>query len=129
MDDIIKEITHDIYEELSFLHLESVYQRAFGLELQIRNIRNLQETNLNIKYKGLNVGFCRLDMVVIDEKNNKYIIEFKAINKITKKERNQILKYLQQSPITTAYLINFGLKQEILKFEKDNNKINVNQII
>jgi len=122
MDDTIKKITKSVYDELKHYHSESVYQRAFGLSLQTEPILHSQEVNLNIKYQGLIVGFCRLDIVIYD--NNKLIIlEFKAINKLTSKEKDQMLKYLNHSATAkSGYLINFGNKQkyEIIKFEKDN---------
>lgn len=122
MDNIIKSITENIYKELKHYHSETVYQRAFSLELQQKPILHSLEVNLNIKYQGLNVGFCRLDIVIYD--NNKLIIlEFKAINNITEKETNQMHKYLTHSTTATSgYLINFGNKKnyQVIKFEKDN---------
>lgn len=122
MDNTIKKITQSIYTELKHYHSESVYQRAFALSLQTEPILHSQEVNLNIKYQGLNVGFCRLDIVIYD--NNKLIIlEFKAINKLTSKEKEQMLKYLHHSTTSkSGYLINFGNKQkyEIIRFQKDN---------
>jgi GxxExxY protein len=124
MDDIIKQITHEIYKQLGKNMSEIIYERAFSVELQQFDIKHSTEVILNINYKGINVGYCRQDIVLYH--NNKYIlIELKAINKLSSKERDQIKKYLTHNPqADQGYLINFGSREvaEIFKFEKKTNQ-------
>lgn len=130
MDDIIKQITHEIYKQLGKNMSECIYEKAFSVELQQFDIKHSTEVILNINYKGINVGYCRQDIVIYH--NNKYIlIELKAINKLSSKERDQIKKYLTHNPqAEDGYLINFGSRDnpEIFKFEKQKNNINYKKL-
>ena len=122
MDTIIKQITNEIYKHLDKNMSEIIYERAFSVELQENNIKHSTEVILNINYKGRNVGYCRQD-IVIYHNNKYYLIELKAINKLTSKERDQIRKYLRHNPqADEGYLINFGSRDnpEVFKFEKKN---------
>ena len=82
------------------------------------------EVILNIIYKGINIGFVRQD-IIIKHNDKYYIIELKAISKLTSKERDQIRKYLRHNPqADEGYLINFGSRDnpEVFKFEKKTNQ-------
>lgn len=122
MDDIIKQITNEIYSNLGKNHSEMVYEKAFSVELQEHKIMHTTEAILNIIYKGVNIGFVRQDIVILY--NNKYyIIELKAISKLTSRERDQIRKYLTHNPqAQEGYLINMSSKDtpEVFKFTKKN---------
>jgi GxxExxY protein len=122
MDNIIKKITNEIYKNLGHCHSEMVYEKAFSVELQEHKIMHTTEAILNIIYKDVNIGFVRQD-IVIKHNDKYYIIELKAISKLTSKERDQIKKYLTHNPqAQEGYLINFSnkLNPEIFKFEKKN---------
>jgi len=119
MNKIIKNISNEIHDALSKYHNEMIYQRAFGVELQEKNIKYAEEVILNIEYKGVPIGWCRQD-IVIYHNNKVIIIELKSINKLTIKERNQTKKYLiNNKQAKEAYLINFGSNApEIMYFKK-----------
>lgn len=123
MDKIIKNISKTIYETMKHRHSESIYQNCFSVELTNRAMPHAQEVNISIKYKSVDVGFCRLDIIIYNN-NEPIIIEFKAVAKLTSKERDQMIKYLTHYDNSKiGYLINFGSKNgaEIFKFEKNNN--------
>ena len=130
MDDIIKQITHEIYSNLGKCHSEVIYEKAFSVELQEHKIMHTTEAILNINYKGVNIGFVRQD-IVIYHNNKYYIIELKAVSKLTSRERDQIRKYLRHNPqAEEGYLINFGSRDnpEIFKFNKEKNNINYKKL-
>ena len=81
---------------------ESIYQNALAVELRLLNHKVKLEQNETVIYKGQNIGTVRLDMIVDD----KVIIEFKAVQKITKKEKLQLENYLRITGLNFGFLIN-----------------------
>ena len=62
------------------------------------------EVNKTILYRGHDVGTVRLDMVI----DSSYIIEFKALAKLTKKEFTQLHQYKKISGIKNGCIININ---------------------
>ncbi len=93
--------------------LESVYEEALCLELQLRGIAFERQKELAVEYKEnrLDCGF-RLDVVV----EKVLILELKSCETILPIHKAQLLTYLKLSGIKTGLLINFNvpvLKQGI----------------
>lgn len=104
---ILKEIVEEINKELGPGFSESVYQSAIAVDLQKRGIFYDKESYVLIYYKEVNVGFNRMDFVVVFN-DKKYIIELKAqINNPSDIERKQLKNYLKWANIHSGYLINF----------------------
>jgi GxxExxY protein len=88
-DQYIRTIMDRITDELGFGLKESVYQNALAVELRFQGYEVDFEVNKPILYHGHNVGTVRLDMVIDDN----YIVEFKALTKLSKKEFTQLQQY------------------------------------
>ena len=97
-------IMTQITNELGFGLKESVYQNALAVELRFQGFNVELEVNKAILYRSHNVGTVRLDMVV----DGNYIIEFKALAKLTKKEFTQIQQYKKISGIKNGCIININ---------------------
>ena len=110
-----------IYEELSFkvmsavfeVHnvlgpgfLEKVYENALVKEFGLRGIRVEMQKEINVSYKGDNIGRYYADILVDD----KIIIELKAVDKLSRLNEAQLLNYLKATGIKLGYLINMGSK-------------------
>ena len=78
-----------IFKTLGGGYKESVYQNALSHELRINGYFVSKEVNVPVLYQGVEVGVVRLDLLI----ENKYIIEFKALQKIGEKEKIQIKRY------------------------------------
>ena len=82
---LVEKSMKTIISELGYGLRESIYQNALAVELRLLKHKVDLEVNKTVLYKGCDVGTVRLDMVIDDE----VILEFKAIQKITKKEIKQ----------------------------------------
>lgn len=100
----LRGICFEIKKQLGLGHKEIVYQNAFEIELQKRDISYTREVQLPVTYEGKKVGVYQPDFI-IDEK---IIIEFKAIKFIGNIEKQQISTYLKGSQHKLGLLINFG---------------------
>jgi GxxExxY protein len=114
MEDIIKEISEKIYITLGVGYKENIYHSSFSIELRKRGIVFQSEVICPILYENIQVGFERADIVLYDNENMTYVLEFKAqLNPVGNKEIIQVKKYLKNFKINNGYLINFSSKLEI----------------
>ena len=118
-DQLLRTIMIQIIDELGYGLKESVYQCALAVELRFQGHKVDLEVNKSILYRGSqarslrsppagmdcqahNVGTVRLDMVIDDN----FIVELKALAKITKKEFTQLQQYIKISGINNGCIIN-----------------------
>ena len=117
----IRGIVFDVYNNLGFVHKESIYQNALEEGLKKNNILYEREKNIDVIYEDKKVGTYRPDFIV----DGKIIIETKALPFIGEIERKQILHYLRGSDYKLALLVNFGsdkLKIDRLVFDSIRDK-------
>jgi GxxExxY protein len=105
------ELTHEIigaffevYNELGYGFVESVYQRALPLALVARGVQSEREVPLTVRFRGSVVGDYRSDLVV----EGKVIVESKVAEKILPVHEMQLLNYLRATRITVGLVLNFG---------------------
>lgn len=108
MKDISYEIigcAYEVHRTLGPGLLESVYQKALVQELKLRGFKVKSEVNIEINYKGVNVGSdLRLDIIV----NDTIIIELKSVETILPIHKKQLLTYLRLTNLQLGLLINFN---------------------
>lgn len=108
MKDISYEIigcAYEVHRTLGPGLLESVYQKALVQELKLRGFNVKSEVDIEINYKGVNVGSdLRLDIIV----NDTIIIELKSVETILPIHKKQLLTYLRLTNLQLGLLINFN---------------------
>ena len=120
-----KELTHEIIGAAMEVHKhlgngfqEVVYQRALAIELGLRNIEFAREYNMDLKYKGYDIGTRRVDFFV----DNRIMVEIKAITDLEDVHLAQAMNYVEAYNLEIGLLINFGAKS--LQFKRvHNNKM------
>jgi GxxExxY protein len=100
----IVECFHTVYNALDFGLLEGVYRNALVVELSRVGIRARTEVPIEVLYRGIEVGFFRLD-VLLDEK---IAVEIKATELLPAISRRQLLNYLRASTLDVGLLLHFG---------------------
>ena len=100
----------EVHKELGSGFLEAVYQEAMEMELFSRNIPFESQKILHINYKGKQLRKEYVPDFVCYEK---IIVEIKAIDKISGKEKAQILNYLKATGFKVGVLINFGSDRKL----------------
>lgn len=86
--------------------LESVYEQAFCVELNLLGINFRRQASVELSYKGHHVGQGRLDLLV----ENKLVVELKAVEKLTDVHKAQVLSYLRTTGYHLGLLINFNVR-------------------
>lgn len=121
-----KDLTHKIIGAAMEVHnhlgngfQEVIYQRALSIELTQQRIQFNREQEMNIEYKGHEIGTRRVDFFVED----KIMVEIKAIKELEDVHLVQAMNYLEAYNLEIGLLINFG--NTSLQFKRvHNNKFN-----
>ena len=103
---------YTVYNELGRGFLESVYENAITIELELINLKVEKQKKIDVHYKGSIVGEFRPDLIV----NDAVIIELKALSKLRPEHEAQLLNYLKATKIEVGLLLNFGDEPEFKRF-------------
>jgi GxxExxY protein len=97
------------YNELGHGFLESVYENALGLQLDLEGLAWERQVPIEVRFRGHVVGLFRADFVV----ERKIILEVKAVESLMPAHEAQILNYLKATGLRLGLLLNFGPKAQI----------------
>jgi GxxExxY protein len=100
----LMEIAFEIHNVLGPGFTEDIYENAFVMELENRQILYEQQKPITVCYKGKPLGIYRLDLLV----ENSIILELKAVAALNDLCKQQLLSYLKATDIGLGILINFG---------------------
>ena len=99
---------YDVYNELGYGFLESVYKKSMLIALKKVGLQSEAEWPIKVYFEGEMVGEFRADIVV----ENKIILELKSAKTIDDTHVAQTLNYLKATDINVGLLLNFGPKPE-----------------
>jgi len=91
---------------------EVIYQRALAVEMNQQKISYSREHEMEIFYKGENIGTRRVDFFV----EGKIMVELKAIIQLEDVHLAQAINYLEAYKMSVGLLINFGSRS--LEFKR-----------
>lgn len=94
----------EVYNALGFGFLEHLYVMALERELIARGHRVARQVGVGVYYKGVELGFQRLDLVV----DNKLIVEVKSTFELHKAAKRQLYNYLHATNLELGLLLHFG---------------------
>jgi GxxExxY protein len=84
--------------------LESIYEQALAVELELRGIACQRQVEVDVVYKGCVIKGHRLDLLVAGE----VIVETKSVAKLPDVALAQLLSYLRATRLRRGLLLNFG---------------------
>lgn len=84
--------------------LESIYEEALAVELQLRGIECRRQVEVDVVYKGHILKGQRIDLLVAEE----VIVETKSVSKLPDVAYAQILSYLKATNLRRGLILNFG---------------------
>jgi GxxExxY protein len=97
-------VCFEVYRELGFGFLESVYRTAMTLALRDAGLRVESEVVLHAHFRGHTIGTFRVDMLV----EGAVLVELKAARAIDSTHVAQLLNYLRCTVLETGLILNFG---------------------
>jgi len=109
---------YDVYNELGYGFLESVYEQALLIALRQAGLDVEAQVEIPVRFRGLEVGNYKADLQV----DRKVLIELKAARSLEKAHGAQILNYLKATNIEVGLLLNFGERPQFRRFVFDNER-------
>lgn len=94
----------EVHNVLGYGFLERVYQRAMQVELRLRGVKAEIENEIQVRYKGNEVGFYKADLWV----NECVIVELKVARSYVSEDEAQLINELKATGVKVGLLINFG---------------------
>ena len=108
----------DVYNELGFGFLESVYRKSLQLALRERSLKVEAEVAVPVFFRSINVGDFRADLVV----NGCVLLELKTAETIIIAHEAQVLNYLRATDLEIGLILNFGPKAQVRRLLFDNDR-------
>ncbi len=100
---------YEVYNELGFGFLESVYESALEIALKDAGLLCFRQVPIPVWYRGRQIGDFRADLLV----ESAVIVELKAVRAIDGSHEAQLLNYLRATHIEVGLLLNFGAKPQV----------------
>jgi GxxExxY protein len=116
--DQILGVFYDVYNELGFGFLESVYHRSLVLALESAGLKVCSRVAIPVWFRGHQVGSFEADLMVEDC----VLLELKAARSLDSSHHAQLMNYLRATEIEVGLLLNFGERPEFKRVILDNLK-------
>ncbi|PYV48770.1 MAG: GxxExxY protein [Acidobacteria bacterium] len=117
-------VFYDVYNELGYGFLESVYEESLVIALQEAGLEVNRQVSVPVWFRGQKVGDFRADVTV----ENCVLLELKCAKGLDAAHEAQILHYLKSTDIEVGLLLNFGVRPQFrrLLFDNERKKIREN---
>ena len=89
--------------------LESIYEEALCIELELRGMAVQRQVEVEFTYKGHTLKGQRLDLLI----ENQVVVELKSVANLPDVATAQVLSYLKATGLKRGLLLNFGLPKLI----------------
>lgn len=100
----------EVYNQLGYGMAEEIYQSALEVELGLRGISFVAQTELCVYFKGhLLAPKYRPDLLVFGG----IVVELKALKELCSNHEAQLFNYMRIARKRVGYLINFGKKGDL----------------
>jgi GxxExxY protein len=118
LTELIIGVFYEVYNELGFGFLESVYRNSLHLALLEKGLAVEQEVPVTVFFRGKNVGDFRADLVV----NETILLELKTAEQIVAAHESQVLNYLRSTSLELGLILNFGPRPQVRRMLLDNSR-------
>ena len=95
----------EVHRRLGPGFLESVYEEAFSIELNVSDLNFESQKELRIRYRDAFLSMTFKANFVVE---GKVIVELKAIKNLSEVDEAQLINYLKASGLKVGLLFNFG---------------------
>jgi len=118
LTDKIVGVYYDVYNELGYSFLESVYEESMAMALREAGLEAEPQVAVPVLFRGHQVGDFRADLLI----EHKILLELKAARTLDRSHEAQLLHYLRATEIEIGLLLNFGDKPQFRRLFFDNER-------
>jgi GxxExxY protein len=111
-------VFYDVYNELGYGFLESVYEESLVIALLETCLKVERQLAIPVWFRGHQVGQFRGDILV----EGKVLLELKSTRTLEAAHEAQLLHYLKSTEIEIGLLLNFGSRPQFRRLLFDNNR-------
>lgn len=117
-------IFYDVYNELGYGFLESIYQGSLVIALRDAGLAVEEQVLIPVWFRNRKVGEFRADMLI----ERKVLLELKSTRVLEPSHEAQLLHYLKSTETEVGLLLNFGERPQFrrLLFDNERKKIRGN---
>ena len=117
-------VFYDVYNELGYGFLESVYEESLVIALRETGLAVDRQVPVPVWFRGQKVGEFRADVLV----ENNVLLELKSSRTLEPAHEAQLLHYLKSTDVDIGLLLNFGIRPQFrrLLFDNERKKIREN---
>jgi GxxExxY protein len=111
-------IFYDVYNELGYGFLESVYEESLVIALKEVGLEVERQVSVPVWFRQHKVGEFRADVLV----ENTIILELKSARVLEPSHEAQLLHYLKSTEVEIGRLLNFGVRPQFRRLLFDNGR-------
>jgi len=111
-------VFYDVYNELGYGFLESVYEESLVIVLLETCLKVERQLAIPVWFRGHQVGQFRGDILV----EGKVLLELKSTRTLEAAHEAQLLHYLKSTEIEIGLLLNFGSRPQFRRLLFDNHR-------
>jgi GxxExxY protein len=117
-------IFYDVYNELGYGFLESVYEESLMIALRESGLEVQSQVPVPVWFRQHKVGEFRADVLV----ENAVMLELTSVRMLEPSHEAQLLHYLKSTEVEIGLLLNFGVRPQFrrLLFDNERKKIREN---
>jgi len=117
-------VFYDVYNELGYGFLESVYEESLLIALRGVGLEVKSQVPVPVWFRQHKVGEFRADVLV----ENTVMLELKSTRLLEPSHEAQLLHYLKSTKVEIGLLLNFGVRPQFrrLLFDNERKKIREN---
>jgi GxxExxY protein len=109
---------YDVYNELGYGFLESVYEKSLMIALTEAGLNVQQQAPVLVWFRDHKFGDFKADLLV--EKS--VLLELKCARVLDRAHETQLLHYLKSTEIEVGLLLNFGTRPQFRRLVFDNER-------
>jgi len=111
-------VFYDVYNELGYGFLESVYEESLVIALLETCLKVERQLVIPVWFRGHQAGQFRGDILV----EGKVLLELKSTRTLEAAHEAQLLHYLKSTEIEIGLLLNFGSRPQFRRLLFDNHR-------
>lgn len=111
-------VFYEVYNELGFGFLESIYEDAMVIALEEKGLKVERQVPVPVWFRGRSLGKFEADLIV----ERAVIIELKAVSQLIEAHVAQLMHCLRATEIEVGLVMNFGQRPEFKRRAFENTR-------